>query len=247
MQAYADIMQYVKDKQQKLTSFHEEMWKLHAEKNKIQDLKHNLRNNIQIQLVLPQGHVEIDGLDAIPDWSKVNLLHVTAIDRLNKEIKSMGELKISSLIKSKGVLKYIHTLETKKNKVKVKTDKLDKYLKKTDHLMLINMIFRMLNRGKVEITNAQREKVLQLMEVKEKLHEKQLKQYQHNYEKINQDIKKLQKQNAKLQKEIENLHREVTEMELISGNTGELLCFINFKILIHYQLKFDFLKLHCKK
>ncbi|XP_023235325.1 cilia- and flagella-associated protein 43-like [Centruroides sculpturatus] len=221
MHAYTDIIQYTKKQQQKLTKFQEKSHKMYTERNRVLGLIDNIRNNVQIQLILPYGNVEVEGVDVLPDLSKANLLHVTVIDKLNKEIKNLGEIKINSIIKSAGILENVDLLQTKRNKLETEVDRLDKYLKNVDHFTLTRIIRRFLMGEKIDSINVKKEKVIQLTNMKEKLHEKQCKQCRDTCDKINQDIKKLQNHNDQLQKQIDILYREVTEMELIYENNSE--------------------------
>ncbi|XP_057306385.1 cilia- and flagella-associated protein 43-like [Hydractinia symbiolongicarpus] len=66
--------------------------------------------NLEVQLLLKQGQVEVGSCDFVPSYTDSVLIHRSAVEDLNSTIKTLGEMKLASMRESKDFRKGIHQL-----------------------------------------------------------------------------------------------------------------------------------------
>ena len=79
--------------------------------NDLRDSRLNSAMNLEVQLLLKQGQVEIDAGIFATDYHNALLLHRSVIEDLNSHIVTLGEAKIAAMIDCKDYYKNIHLLE----------------------------------------------------------------------------------------------------------------------------------------
>ena len=67
--------------------------------------------NLEVQLMLKQGQVEVNPGHFTPDYSRSLLVHRHVIEDLNSKVRALGEGKIASMEESKEFRKGIVILE----------------------------------------------------------------------------------------------------------------------------------------
>jgi hypothetical protein len=79
--------------------------------NRIQQSKFKVAQNLQVQLILKQGQVEIDPGAYVHNFENCLLINRIVVESLNKVIKSHGKQKISIMVDCKDHRKGIRQLE----------------------------------------------------------------------------------------------------------------------------------------
>ncbi|XP_033756153.1 cilia- and flagella-associated protein 43-like [Pecten maximus] len=85
--------------------------------NKLKDDRQRFNLNLEVQLMLKQGQVEVDTSTFIHDYKDSALIHRSVVEELNSNIKQLGESKIASMVESKDFRKGIIQLEWEHKKM----------------------------------------------------------------------------------------------------------------------------------
>ncbi|XP_078480939.1 cilia- and flagella-associated protein 43-like, partial [Lampetra planeri] len=94
--------------QEEIKNIRDELESLHKEKNRV-------LLDTMVQLPLKQGQVEVSPKGLAPDYSDSILLHRTIVEDLNRVIQTIGEQKISFMVRTKDIRKDIIQLEWENN------------------------------------------------------------------------------------------------------------------------------------
>lgn len=85
--------------------------------------------NLEIQLLLKQGQVEVDATNFIHDYKDSALIHRSVVEELNSNIKQLGESKIASMVESKDFRKGIIQLEWEQKRMLMQMEDLQNKMK----------------------------------------------------------------------------------------------------------------------
>ena len=73
--------------------------------------------NLEVQLLMRQGQVEVEAGDFIHTFTDSILIHRNVVEDLNKKIQLLGDQKIKSMNESKDFRKGIYQLEWERQKM----------------------------------------------------------------------------------------------------------------------------------
>lgn len=94
------------------------------ELSKLREDRNQFALNLEIQLLLRQGQVEVEPGQLVPEFSQSVLLHRSIIEQLNSQIKTLGEAKLNSMNECKEFKRGIHMLDWEHEKLKMEADDL---------------------------------------------------------------------------------------------------------------------------
>lgn len=92
--------------------------------SKLHESRQIFNSDLEVQLLLKQGQVEVDPGQFIPNFKTTLLIHREVVEELNKKIRQLGESKISSMVESKDFRKGIVVLEWEHKKMKMEMEDL---------------------------------------------------------------------------------------------------------------------------
>eukprot|EP00731_Ephydatia_muelleri_P020647 Em0013g374a len=107
----AEMTAFLKKRQAEDESIQSMIQDTFRQLNKLQDDKMVFDLNLEIQFLLKQGQIEVDPGEFVPDFSDSVLIHRSAVEELNSQIKSIGEAKLSIMTEAKDFKKGIYSLK----------------------------------------------------------------------------------------------------------------------------------------
>lgn len=205
-----DIDSYITQFDQEFNEVHANLGKNNKEYENATSFLAKNRSNIEIQVRMKQGYVEIPQEIPVPNLSEAILIPKTIIENRNKEIKKQGEKKIKAMEDIKEI------------KMSVKKAEYDLNLK--------NLIIREteLKTKEVQMLRVTKEMQIALSKQDTKMHnEYELKNLQEQIDKIRQTTEKrisiYRKKEEKLEKDIQFLKKENEQLKLQGANLMVIL------------------------
>ena len=124
--------------------------------DRVRSVKNRLYLNIQVQLLVKQGQVEIDNAGSfLTDHSGSILIWKQSVDELNKQVKLLGKEKLDRMKQNMDFKRGIHLLEWEHRKLRMEAEDLQKKAKEIQTLKLTKeMQLRMQDRDQVGDTKA---------------------------------------------------------------------------------------------
>lgn len=200
-----DISSYITCFEEEFTEVQANLAKNNKEYENATSFLAKNRSNIEIQIRMKQGFVEIPQEIPVPNLSEAILIPKTIIESRNKEIKKQGERKIQAMEDIKEI------------KMSVKKAEYDINLK--------NLIIREteLKTKEVQMLRVTKEMQVALSKQDTKMHnEYELKNLQEQIDKIRQTTEKriliYRKKEEKLEKDIQFLKKENEQLKLQGAN-----------------------------
>ncbi|XP_069827504.1 cilia- and flagella-associated protein 43 isoform X2 [Dendropsophus ebraccatus] len=175
------------------------------ELNILRNEKMKFQLDLTVQFILKQGQVELEGTDLIPNYTDAILLHRSVIEDLNSNIRGLGEQKIASMVESKDFRKGIFQLEWEHKKIQMEMEDLKKKSRDITMLRVTKEIQTFLNETNYDMRISNQMQILEeTINVQEKQHEKNVRQYKQVIKDLEKHINKKKETNTQLDKELQD-------------------------------------------
>nr|CAD7463112.1 unnamed protein product [Timema tahoe] len=162
--------------QKKMIKNKEMLTSLQGELRVVRNEKLNLIHNLQIQLVMKQGLVEISIQGSISDFDDAILINRVCVDRMNETIKKAGQRKLRTMHETTNFRRGILCKEWEHKKLRMEIEDLKEHLHTLEGIKVtkdIQMYLRRQAQGLPQDKTTSLEKELQLLrEVRMKPYEK---------------------------------------------------------------------------
>ncbi|KAM6329855.1 cilia- and flagella-associated protein 43 isoform 2-T2 [Podargus strigoides] len=186
----------------------------------LQEEKVKLQLNLNIQLLLKQGQVEMESTE-IPDYTDAVLINKSVIEELNRSILTQGGKKIASMVECKDFSKRIFQLEWEHKKVRMQIEDLKQRardivtlpISKDRHLFLTVPNYD--SRIAHHISGME-----QTLSIMDKLHKKNVKNHQKRIEELKKCMSLKEQANYKLSLELKEMLASVSERRHIFEAAG---------------------------
>ncbi|XP_072177751.1 cilia- and flagella-associated protein 43-like [Diadema setosum] len=186
--------------------------------NRLREERLRFTCNLEVQLVLKQGQVEIDCGSFIPEYGDSVLLHRSVVEDLNASIRQLGELKITAMKESKDFRKGIHVLEWEHKKMIMQIEDLLDKAKTIQILKVSRELQGFLHNEDQEGKKQQQIQTLEhTLENQRAHHEKTVEERQQSLAKLKHTIRQKQLDNATLDRELEEMTVMVSERKHINN------------------------------
>ena len=185
--------------------------------NELRDNKLKFLMNLEIQLLLKQGQVEVDPGVFSTKFDNALLIHRSVIEDLNSQIVTLGEGKVSAMIDCKDYYKNIHLLEWEHEKMQMEAEDLNSKTRDVQTLRVTKELQVFL----FEENNAQRmQKEIQTLEktikLNENMHQRKSLDKKRILDRLNRLIKEKELECAILDAELKELAVSLVERQQIS-------------------------------
>lgn len=215
-QKIQDLNSYLQRKVDEDETMRNKIEKAFQHLNELRDQKLKFLMNLEIQLLLKQGQVEVDPGVFATKFENALLIHRSVIEDLNSQIVTLGEGKVSAMIDCKDYYKNIHLLEWEHEKMHMDAEDLNSKTRDIQTLRVTKELQVFL----FEENNAQRmQKEIQTLEKTIKLNENmQLKKTgdkKRILDRLNNLIKEKETDCAYLDEELKELAVSLVERQQI--------------------------------
>ncbi|KAI6661537.1 Cilia- and flagella-associated protein 43 [Oopsacas minuta] len=172
------------------------------ELDRLRGVKNRLYFNIQVQLLVKQGQVEVeDGGCFLTDHSDSILIFKQTIDELNKQVKLLGKEKLERMRQNMEFKRGIHLLEWEHRKLRMQAEDLQKKAKEIQTLKLTKDVqIRMQASQSLGRSNkADMELLEQELEYKKNAHDSKISSLDLQLSQLNKEISKRRDDNESLE------------------------------------------------
>ncbi|XP_062576681.1 cilia- and flagella-associated protein 43-like isoform X2 [Saccostrea cucullata] len=190
--------------------------------NKLHDDRIRFNLNLEVQLMLKQGQVEVDPTNFIHDYKDSALIHRSVVEELNSNIKQLGESKITSMMESKDFRKGIIQLEWEQKRMLMQMEDLQNKMKDIQFMKVTREIQLYLSNEDYEGRKAEEiGKLEQTILTQLKHHEKNVKEKKKIMKDLQKTIKSRDSENFSMDNDLAELNVTVNERRLIDQVNAE--------------------------
>ncbi|CAB3976600.1 Hypothetical predicted protein [Paramuricea clavata] len=203
-------------------SLRAEIERLFKELQNLRDEKMKFTMDLEVQLLLKQGQVEVPPDSFITDYSDSTLVHRSVIEDLNATIRSLGDAKINIMVESKDFRKGIHALEWEHKKMKMQIEDLEARARDIQLLRVTKDLQQYL--GEVDQQAIQQKEVAtleQTLQLYQKTHARNVEDRHRVIRDLKKAIRKKEIENERLDIDLEEMAITVAERKNVSNPDAE--------------------------
>lgn len=184
--------------------------------NKLHNDHARFNLNLEVQLLLKQGQVEVDSGTFIHNFKDSALIHRGVVEDLNQTIKTLGESKIASMVESKDFRKGIIQLEWEHKKMLMQMEDFQNRMKDIQFMKVTREIQLYLNSPDYDGRKSEEVGKLEMTILTQKrLHEKTVDERKKTMKELERTFRGKENENEQLLKELEDLNVSVHERKHI--------------------------------
>jgi len=211
-QTLADMEEFWKKRQAEDEDLRSEIEQIIESINRLKEDRLRFTCNLEVQLLLKQGQVEVDAGNYIHNYRSSILLHRSVIEELNGKIRQYGESKIASMMESKDFRKGIIQLEWEHKKMTMEMEDLQNKMRDIQNLKVTREIQAFLNEDDHDGKKAQEILTLeQTILMMKQHHEKNVHEKKKQIRELKRIIREKEEENNALVSELEDLNVSVNE------------------------------------
>ncbi|XP_048745697.2 cilia- and flagella-associated protein 43-like isoform X3 [Ostrea edulis] len=190
--------------------------------NKLHDDRIRFNLNLEVQLMLKQGQVEVDPTNFIHDYKDSALIHRGVVEELNSNIKQLGESKITSMMESKDFRKGIIQLEWEQKRMLMQMEDLKNKMKDIQFMKVTREIQLYLSNEDYDGKKSEEiGKLEQTILTQLKHHEKNVREKKRIIKDLGKTIKSRDSENFSMDNDLAELNVTVNERRHIDDVNAE--------------------------
>ncbi|XP_005104481.2 cilia- and flagella-associated protein 43 [Aplysia californica] len=218
----ADMMAFMQKRQEEDDLLKNEIEDIGHQINKLKEDEQRFVLNLEVQLLLKQGQIEVDAGPFIRDFRDSVLVHRSVVEDLNNTIKQLGESKIASMVESKDFRKGIIQLEWEHKKMSMQMEDLENKMKDIQFIKVTREIQAFLQEDDYEAKKATEIATLeQTITLQKKHHEKNVDERKKILRDLSKNLKYKGSSNNKLDGDLMDLNVVVNERRQIEEVNAE--------------------------
>jgi len=208
----ADMMSFMTKRQEEDDTLKNDIEDIGHQINKLKEDEQRFILNLEVQLLLKQGQIEVDAGPFIRDFRDSVLVHRSVVEDLNNTIKQLGESKIASMVESKDFRKGIIQLEWEHKKMSMQMEDLENKMKDIQFIKVTREIQAFLQEEDYEAKKALEIATLeQTIALQKKHHEKNLYERKRILTDLTKNVRCKGTSNNKLDQDLLDLNVVVNE------------------------------------
>ncbi|XP_065649701.1 cilia- and flagella-associated protein 43 isoform X4 [Hydra vulgaris] len=189
---------------------------------KIRDERLQFNLNIEVQLLLKQGQVEVGSCDLVPDYTECILVHRSVVENLNSTIKALGQTKLASMRESKDFRKGIHLLEWQLKEMLMQAEDLQTVAHDLQLLKVTKELQLYLSDTDQKLSKQQEIDTLEnTLEMYKKIHQRSIKDKKRVVKALRQEIKEKVDANDCLKIDLQEIAVSVEERRNVNKGDDE--------------------------
>ncbi|KAK3096042.1 hypothetical protein FSP39_022384 [Pinctada imbricata] len=213
----AEMENFLKKRTDEDEQLKNEIEGIYDQLNKLQDDRQRFILNLELQLMLKQGQVEVENTQFIPDYKDSALIHRSVVEELNTTIKQLGESKINSMIESKDFRKGIIQLEWEQKRMIMQMEDLQNKMKDIQFMKVTREIQLYLSNEDYEGKKAEEiGKLEQTILTQLRHHDKNVRAKKKMLKELDKTIKGRTDENKSMDTDLTELNVQVNERRLIN-------------------------------
>ncbi|XP_060943830.1 cilia- and flagella-associated protein 43 [Limanda limanda] len=212
--ALAEMQAILQKRRDENEAAEQEIKNLSDERERVHQAKNHSLIDINVQVVLKQGHVST--ADVTADDSDFILLHRSVVEELNKTIRMLGEQKIASMVECKDFRKGTMQLEWEHKIIKEQIVDLKTKARDIQTLRLSEEQRDYLNETDREgLVSKQVSNMAKTIDHQEKTHQYNVQKRKKEIDHLNKQAAKIEKRNTILEQQLPGMRVEVAERRQI--------------------------------
>ncbi|XP_052225547.1 cilia- and flagella-associated protein 43-like isoform X5 [Dreissena polymorpha] len=215
-QILAEMTSFYQKRQEQEEQYKKDIDNIQDQLSRLREDRNRFNLNLEVQLLLKQGQVEVDAGSFIQEYKDSALIHRSVVEELNNNIQQLGESKIASMVESKDFRKGIIQLEWEHKKMLMQVEDLQNKMKDVQFIKVTREIQLFLNAPDYEgRKQGEVGKLEQTILQQKQIHEKNLSERKKALKELERTIKQKENDNEQLLKQLEDLNVSVHERKHI--------------------------------
>ncbi|CAG5125993.1 unnamed protein product, partial [Candidula unifasciata] len=219
--ALAEVQSFVHKRHTEDEKLKVEIEQVNHKLSKLKEDEQRFILNLEVQLLLKQGQIEVDSGPFIQDFRDSVLIHRSVVEDLNATIKQLGESKIASMVESKDFRKGIIQLEWEHRKMSMEMEDLESKMKDIQFIKVTREIQAFLQEEDYEAKKQAEIATLEhTIATLKKHHEKNITKRKQTLKTLSKGARSKETSNEKLYAELLDLNVVVNERRHIEEVNG---------------------------